>query len=462
MALKRTALLCLLLTAGKSFVSAQDLEFSGEFRTDTRVETDDPYRFTWHDYRLETAAEASLSDNTTFQAVTRLRYRKFAELETVEDLNDIETVDPFELSLREAWVSLYGFPTKMFDVTLGRRHIAWGRGDLYSPTNVFDVPDLTDIWDFEERLAPDGASVTAYLGPLSLEGVYIPLFKPALLPPEGILSALVRPEDPTDDLALPGTELRVTDTTVLVAAPDRTLNNSMAGARLTGLLFGYDFSLSYAYARGSVPVPLITEARLNVLDATAMQIPTAVTVELRYPRFHMIGTDLAGALGPVGVRAEAAVFFPDEVGGPLEISPDVFGSSPPAPVVTGLEDSPFFKAVAGVDYTFPNGIYANLQYLHGFFHEYGDDLNDYLIFDADWEVFDNKLRLSPLNAAITVSDWEDPEETYAVLYVPQIEYLPRDNVTLALGLHWAKSGNLNPFGVLETANEIFARGTFSF
>ncbi len=462
MSRKRT-FLYLFLIAGTSIIQAQGLDFSGSFRTDTRLATDDPYRFTWHDYRLQTVGKASLDENTTFHAEAWLRYREFSEPRTIGALNDIERIDPFEISMREAWVALYRFPVRLFDVTLGRRHVAWGRADLYSPTNVFDIPDLTDIRDFEERLAPDGATVTAYLGPFSLEGVYVPLFKPALLPPEELLSALVRTEDSGVELAPSGMDVVVTDTYVQVVMPDRTLENSMAGVRLAGLLFGYDFSLSYAYARGTVPIPLITKADLDLSTFPAMPIPASVAIELRYPRFHMIGADLAGALGPIGVRAETAVYFPEEIGGRIAISPSDLSSVLFAPpTVTALEDSPFFKAVAGVDYTFPNGIYANLQYLHGFLHEYGDNLNDYLILDANWEIFNNQLRMSPLNAAITVSNWEEPKDSYAILYQPKIEYLPRDNVSLALGLHWVESGVNNPFTTLKSENELFVRGTFTF
>ncbi len=93
----------------------------------------------------------------------------------------------------------------------------------------------------------------------------------------------------------------------------------------------------------------------------------------------------------------------------------------------------YLKFVVGADYNFANGIYLNVQYLHGFMNERGaESLNDYFFVQLDKKFFDDKLKISPLAGGFIVSDWDDIGNNHALVYIPNISYMATDNAEITL------------------------------
>ena len=181
-----------------------------------------------------------------------------------------------------------------------------------------------------------------------------------------------------------------------------------------------------------------------------------VAVRLEYPRLHVASLDLAGELFGLGVWAEAAGFFP--AGAALVTDATGAGG---ARSEEPLE--PYWKAVIGLDYTFPGGPYLNLQAAHGLFAENRREaLNDYLLLALEWKVLRDRLKLGPLGVVLELDDLERPGESWAIALSPELSLHPADGVELALGLHWVEGREGTTLGARRADRELYLRGRFSF
>ena len=59
-------------------------------------------------------------------------------------------------------------------------------------------------------------------------------------------------------------------------------------------------------------------------------------------------------------------------------------------------------------------------------------MNDYFFIKLDKKFFDDKLKISPLAGGFIVSDWEDVENNFAIVYAPNISYMATDNAEITL------------------------------
>jgi hypothetical protein len=130
---------------------------------------------------------------------------------------------------------------------------------------------------------------------------------------------------------------------------------------------------------------------------------------------------------------------------------------------TLLKKEPYVRFVVGADYTFRNGTYLNVQFMHGFFHERGKgNLNDYLIIAAERGVWGEKLLLRPLAGGVAVSDWDDPKNNYALFYTPEITYRGIDNLEIGLGAYIFDGKGENIFAGFRDFNMLSARVKLNF
>ncbi|MBL7075323.1 hypothetical protein ISS37_08825 [candidate division KSB1 bacterium] len=439
----------MLISGSLSSVKAQ-LNIGGYVKTDNRFRLQEDYRFTWNENRLNLKGELSPSGETHFYSEIWLRGLGFPTPLEGADLQrrDKSLVAPWSLELREAYLDLYGFLTDDLDVRIGRQRIAWGTADKLNPTDNLNPDDLEDIFDFGAKLGVNALKATYYLGGLTLTGVYIPIFTPATLPPPDWASALAPPTELPQGMILG----KVTDT---IALPeDKPVKSSMVGLKLETSLFNYDFSLSYFNGRDDLP--LATAITINPVDTLGT---VDVATELCYPSMKVIGLDMAGAVGKIGVWAEGALFIPEEVELATTI-PTPLGMATQKSIA--LDDEPYLKFVMGGDYTFKNGFYINAQYLHGFIHERGkDQLEDYFAFGVEKKFLNDKLKVVPFGGAIEVADWGDLENNYAFIGAPEIDYYPSDAVELTVGAYLI-DGKGSAFGKVKDNDEVFIKVKFSF
>lgn len=419
------SLVLLLTSLGMAHAQKSPLQISGELRTDQRFLFQEKNPWAWNENRLTVNLDKRITDNSKFYSEIWLRNIGLPNITSSSDLYNKGIIDPYNLEIREAYVQLYGFITKNLDVTIGRQRIVWGTADVINPTDNLNPYDLEDILDFGRHRGSDAINLQYYFhNDFSLQCVFIPFFQPANLPVEmfagSLNSSLEMPsgivlKDYTDTILMPGYNLGESTT---------------AGFRFKGFVAGIDFSVSYVWGRDGLPF----NTRNTVIPVDTLG-GVNVNTQLSYERNHIIGADLATSIKGVGFWAEAAVFIPEK---DVIMSNDVSALFPmlPGPVIIDsliLEAKPYLKFVVGGDYYFSEGSYLNLQYIHGFIHERGNDaLNDYFFIRYDKGFFNDKLIISPLSGAFIVTDWKDISENYAFAYMPEIIYKATVNSEISL------------------------------
>ncbi|MCX7040760.1 MAG: hypothetical protein NT005_16700, partial [Spirochaetes bacterium] len=123
----------------------------------------------------------------------------------------------------------------------------------------------------------------------------------------------------------------------------------------------------------------------------------------------------------------------------------------------------YAKGVLGCDYTFPGGLYVNMQYSHGFFSEAApEDLNDYLLLGAEWRLPGGGVKLGPIGAAVEVDDWADIGNAWALVLNPELALYPMDNAEIAAGARWIAGSDSTSFGARKEENAVYMRIKLSF
>lgn len=418
----------LIVTSAVGFAQmSSDLRIGGELLTDQRFFLKDGNDWAWNETRLDLRLDKR-TDKVKFYGNVWLRNLGGPTTTEISGLFSKDQINPWNLDIREAYAEVFGFLSDNLDLKIGRQRIAWGTGDQFNPTDNLNPYDVEDILDFGRHQGSEAISLTWHFNNnASLQGVYLPIFRPAALP-LGRFSDLLYsvPE-------LPGNFNLVGLDDQLIMPRQNLAEGSSAGMRYKGFVANFDFSLSYVY--GYDGLPLLSTARVipqeNVPDIT-------VSADLVFPRQHVFGADLAGSIGSVGVWGEAAVFLPEKeirqityLGG--------FNPAIPSPVLQDslvISKTPYVKFIVGADYTFTGGTYLNVQYLHGFIHERGNgNLNDYLIVSLEKDFFNGQLHIRPLAGGMSVSDWNEPSKNYAIFYTPEIMYRGIDNFEIGLGAY---------------------------
>ena len=431
----------IILIIGANTANAQDdsnkLKLSGELITDQRFLLDSPNDWAWNENRLSLKFDKKVNDYSKFYSEVWLRNIGLPNISSSADLYDKNMVDPYNLEVREAYVQLFGFLVKDLDVKIGRQRITWGTADKLNPTDNLNPYDLEDVLDFGRHRGSDAISMDYYLSSdFSLQGVYIPFFQPANMPIGIFANAL----NPSMEMPQGLTLMGFTDH---IEMPKYNLaESSTAGMKFKGFAAGFDFSLSYVWGRDGMPistynnfVPVDTLGGININS------------NLSFYRSHIFGADLAGSIGGVGVWAEMAAFLPENE---VIMTNNLTALYPmsPLPVTQDsimLKKEVYLKFVVGADYNFANGTYLNFQYMHGFMNERGtDNLNDYFFVQLDRKFLDDQLKISPLAGGFIVSDWEDVENNYAIVYVPNISYMATDNteITVSAAIFDGKGNNM--------------------
>ena len=427
---------------------AEDVDIGGYILTDWRARTSDG-QLLWNENRLNLEFDASPAGNAHVFAQVWVRGFGGTMAKSTADLmgHDKRKSNPWDLILREAYVDLYEFLSPNLDVRIGRQRITWGTGDEINPTDNLNPDDLEDIWDFGRHIPTTSALVKYYWDEVTIYGVFIPSFTPATFPPPdwaaalaGSLPALgsdIVPSAVSDELDLPGRSLK---------------EQTSAAIKVSRTVLNYDLSVSCYTGRSDFPV--IKKVVLTPDGSGGVEAHNTLV----FPRMDVLGADMGGAIGDVGVWAEAGVFFPEDVRATVDASA-VGGDV--SEFVT-LPDDPFVRFVIGGDYTFSNGIYVNGQFIHGFVHELGRDaLNDYLVGGVEKKFRNETIKLT-LAAALEVPDITDPEDNYAIVGMPEFAYYPWDGSEVKIGAHLIGGSGQTNFGQLTGMDEVYLAFKYAF
>ncbi len=434
-----------------NIANSQNLKIGGYIQTDDRIRWKDR-KISWEEYRLDLTGEV-IFDNVKFYS--ELWFRNFGSNATNKlfDLMDKDKVEPLSVELREAYVDVKGFVFENVDLRIGRQRIAWGTADKLNPTDNLNPDDLEDIWDYGRHLGSNAVKLSIYAGNFAFSGVFIPTFTPAVLPRGDWLDIFA------DEFSL-GTAsnvpLSAISDRIFIKNPESTLKEaSKFGLKVSKNVFGFDFSLSYVYGKDDIPIL----RKVIISDPSFMSLPDSII--LTFPRMKIFGFDFAGDLGGVGVWGEAGVFFPEQV--VFEYALNRLGNEMVIYSSNILEKKNYTRFIFGMDYTFKNEMYLNLQYLHGFLHERGrGNLRNYFVFNFEKKFFDDKVKLNFLSGGIEFKRLKDIKENYAFIYNPQISYSPIDNFEFVLGGRLIDGKGKTMFGRIKDRDEVYLKVKYSF
>lgn len=375
----------------------------------------------WIQHTFKVNLEENIKDQVYLKGEVDLDYLGFPGINSFNDLLESEKISPFRLYEREIYVE---FPQlfNFLDVKMGELIEKWGTADTFNPTDNINPYNLEDTLDFGESMPVPGIKVQArLLDRVTISALYLPIFRPAKLP---LSATKAGPESfpiPDDARKLmemfPSISDVITSIEKKPSLPPTTLRNSAFAFKVGGNLLGVDLSLSYYHGREDMPVP--STAVIDFWNERG-------TVSLVYPKINALGFDLATAIPgiDVGFWFEGCIFFPEEVREDFKVQ--LLGEPLSISFTKDLLTSPYFKFTAGMDYTFPYGIYLNLQFIRGMFDEVGSEMIRNYIFAGIQDTFLSDRIRYRIFLGFTIDD-----KSY-VLY-PELAFLPYEEGEITLG-----------------------------
>ncbi|HSH75136.1 MAG TPA: DUF1302 family protein [Longimicrobiales bacterium] len=429
--------------------AAQDLRFGGFVRLDRRITLADSVRFADFYSVFRPELSASFEGRAEIVMSLDMRFHDFPDAQSTTELEDADRHFPNSVTVWEAFAHVPEFLVEPLDLTVGKQRIQWGTADGLSPTDRFNAYDLSDLTDFTARLPVWAVRVEYYATPgWKIEGVWTPTAHGPLLPRgmEGLFAAGVG--------SVSGS---VRSWQRHFEPPSRAFRNSQLGLKVAGRVTGVDLSVSYF--RGPDAVPAIRKVAFMSPDTSASAPTFDAHVWSVLPHSQVLGADVATEWRGVGIWAEGAVVFPEEI---VVVTDVITRSDSVRDRVTATEERPYATWTIGGDYRFHGGWYLNLQWAHGIFLERGaGQLHDYLTGKLQYRLLRETVRVS-LEGVVEVAQWSEWSDHAGYAMYPQIEYLPVDNLAVAVGGLFAGGRGGALFGRLEDVDQLYLRVKASF
>ena len=393
-----------------------DITLSGRLQTDVRFRPQQVYDYQpWYDpQHIKLGAGVARNMNlfklrlhTEMGSVAAVADVDFLWLgvsdnvQTFADLTLRQQIDPYRLKAHAAYVHARDLFVPGLDVRLGQQLVNWGKGDQFNPTNNLNANDFEDPLAFGQQLA--NAMLRADYAPQgswSLSAVWVPVFKPALLPPSAAVALADIGRLPVDNPAqrrhlvalqhqVPAARYPLLVPQVTPALPPASFDNMQYAVRAAWSAMNQDVALSYYYGRSDMPLPArsIIESGPGGTDpsngASRVDGVLQPLVTLQYPRMQVIGINVAGEAPllhylsaqalPFGYHLELALISPQEVNNRIVSNVQLPGITftQISEVARVIPATLFAKWNLGLDYTLLQRVYLNVQWVHGFIDEFG-------------------------------------------------------------------------------------------
>lgn len=459
--MNRLQLVLCLVVATTARADLSDLKWTDMITLSGRLESD--LRFTVDNYRGQTPGEGytfSINRNDVITHIeikpidsvigvidARFRFYGFNEANSLPALADRNKVDPYSFQLDQAYVATRGLPFSWLDIKAGRMQQTWGSAAVFNQVDFINSRDFYDPMDYTRKVPNEMVELDLYpTSWLTLKGVWVPVFKPAMLPPSvglafdvardsrGCLAGFPAPPlDPAQNKGLADLFGSVDPCSLNFATPQVNLympKNGIADSQVAlRAEFSFDnlaFAASYYRGRFGFPIAYNAVAQANVNPDNPSKVDVAYQAEVIYPRMQVAGLDFsysADWMLNIGLVGEIAVIFPEEVDFGLRAyqgNTKLYEASG-----VNVKPQPFVKAVVGLDYTFTKWLYANVMYLRGFFDEFADryGVHNYVVAAAELKFRNDSLalRLAGILNADDLSNVANPQLTWII--APGLEAL---------------------------------------
>ncbi len=241
-------------------------------------------------------------------------------------------------------------------------------------------------------------------------------------------------------------------------ATEHSLDNGEVALRYRSRLHDVDYGLYYMNQRNSIPVlresspvgntvkAFLYDPTLATLDTLVSASPTSEDLALTaaHPRVQTIGADWETVLGEYGVRGEMAVMMG------MPFLKEDYSYTEKDTAMVGV----------GIDHTFENSVYADLQYVQQYIFAY-DKL--YAQEEAPFFIAGTVSRdfvRGKFNASL---DWTWNASYGDWMFNPELLYKPWDSLHIAFGSFIFEEGSASTlFGRYDTDDIIYVslKGVF--
>ena len=383
-------------------------------------------------------ARASLNPRSHARLAVDLRLHHAVSAELMDETTDPMAVLGASWRIQEAVIDLRELGLEALDLELGVQRVPWGVAD------GLHVVDRVNPWDLENPLALDArlpvpvARALLHKGSVQLEGVWVPMAWPAVLPRQGVelLPGADEMVGDGSDFGETFDGVSVNEIEARIEPPARSLENMGGAARLAWAATRGDLAASYFHGRDSLPQ---ADGEMIITGFQTSDSRVDVAVPLRYPVVDVVGLEARGELfAELGGWVEAALVFPERTAarasrtqlealerlGTIDAVPD------PIPKVVTQDGEPYPTWVVGLDRGFGR-VYLNLQWLHGFPTErQRSELEDYASLAARFTLSDTVvLSLRALGDV----------RGAGVLGVAELELLHADAAAIVVGGAWVQA-----------------------
>jgi hypothetical protein len=467
---KKLLLAVFAVLAFAAAVAAADVNV--EIKTDNRVYMNKPlndpnYGFYYNENDVLLKAQQS-NDSMKGYAELEMRNRNFPQVNTPEDSLSYSKLQPWEFRTNEAYVKFFKLFYDGLDVTVGRQIIAWGPADKLNQLSVVCPYDYSDILDFGKKLGANSVRAVAAFGPVSADLVFVPVFTPSLMPDVISVDGMAMSQISNAFFLRTGMNpLTLTYTSSVETAPTEAENSGFA-ARVGGKFLDFDMHVMYFYGLYNTPVNVVnTNTQLNPAYLPLIIPDGTIDASLteKYPRVNVIGYDIAGSLFTAGVWGEITAVIPRETlyqDAAVSLQGTIVGSD----TKILLAEKPYYKYTVGCDYTFTDGTYTNLQFMHGFFTELGDNLSDLFIGRIEKGFMDDRVK-AKIEGGFEFDFNRSKNVTPGALLMPGITYIPYDSTEIELTGLKVFSNNTNDTSyhfvtMFNGLDQIILRAKYSF
>jgi len=435
----------------------KDIELRGYIKNETAFRYIDPPAFT------KILNILQLEPSYTFSPDVKLSGRIWAYYDLAYDIQDIGTIAPMKTygfietsapgepepdieNLKDIKIDKYGINLKEFyldifftdmDFRIGKQIIRWGIVEGWR------ILDEVNPLDFKEHILRDVSDRYIplwmvkgdyYLGPLTLEGLWIPDVR-------GHEPAPLRSEW-SQFQKLPDLE-----------PVPRKLENSEAGLRVSGMTGGYEFAIAYLYHWDDFPAAFRSIAGLGLGN---LGISPTVTFTPRYRRLQSYGLGLAKSLGKIVLEGEFAYVDGKFWGTCTDCTPEGggFGELP----------RDYIKHVVGVK-TVLYGADISMNFSQDIILDYTSDIQQKEHEDAASLFMRKEMRYGSMVPQLLAISLLNRHE---YLFRPKLEYRYTDKITFLLGLDiftgdpGPDPGRLNFFGYFDEDDRAYMEVKYSF
>lgn len=257
----------------------------------------------------------------------------------IEFRNDITDPTRNRIWTDELYIT---YKAKNYDLFLGKKIHTWGSTDSFSPVNVINPVDYSDLLDTDdETIGIYSANIKYYWGQYYLEGIFIPVFEPAVIPS---YNSRWLPQQSGEAFMSDGEMVPIRYS----QNPDRTVEKDIRSYqyafRFGGSWKGIDYNINYFNGYDDIPYFHRTP------EFTGDSLIVGITKT--YHKMDMVGIDVTTVLGGMVLKGEWAYIHQNAPG-----DQDWFMGSPFHYGVVGI-DKNVTDFIGNVD------LLLNVQYIY--------------------------------------------------------------------------------------------------